>query len=207
MATPRSTSGASAVPLTVVYRAYDRDHLQGILSSRLAQTPDVLDPAALKMCASKVASTTGDARTALDFVRKAIKARLQQMRDEHAAVAADREGQDAMEVEGRAGKAAEAEAEVAVPLIKMKEMRTVLGSTTDRKLKEAVEQLPLQAQILLCVAGESGISKGLPQSIPPQATPWPRHGHAMATPWPRHGLTMLRNSLLPSTPQQLEVAT
>ena len=33
------------------------------------------------------------------------------------------------------------EPEVAVPLISMMEIRTVLGSTTDRKLKEAVEQV------------------------------------------------------------------
>ncbi|KAK9840798.1 hypothetical protein WJX81_005432 [Elliptochloris bilobata] len=139
-----------ARPHLLPFPAYDAGQLQALLSQRLARLPGpVFQPQALRLCAKKVASRSGDMRRALEACASALDQLLQA-----AGASVPRSpGQHGGMQPATAGAGAAAERR----LVSIGDMAVALskahgGTGEGAATVVAIRALPQQQQLLLCAA-------------------------------------------------------
>ena len=71
---PRLQTKISCKPILLQFQPYKKDEICAILEGRIKETNnDIVDKSAVQLCARKVSAITGDARKALDILRRAVE--------------------------------------------------------------------------------------------------------------------------------------
>jgi len=71
---PRLQTKTSCKPILLQFQPYRKDEICAILQGRIQETTDnIVDQSAVQFCARKVSAMTGDARKALDILRRAVE--------------------------------------------------------------------------------------------------------------------------------------
>ncbi|XP_004345448.2 Cdc6B protein [Capsaspora owczarzaki ATCC 30864] len=112
-------------PEVLNFPPYSEPQISGIIADRLSglaarNSGAVIDPVAIKLCAARIAASSGDVRKALDICRKAIAA---------------------VETEVRVGTLAFETAKVDI---------TRIASTFGSRELERLQRIPIQQKLLLC---------------------------------------------------------
>lgn len=117
----------------VPFQTYSPQDISEILHERVG---DVIQAAALKLCAKKVASTHGDARRAISICREAVNIAKRNLEASEDANVRDPEGG----------------IPTCQPLVTLAHMAEALKNGRLSRFEDAIAALSVQAQMVLCVA-------------------------------------------------------
>lgn len=119
----------------VSFSAYTPDELVQILAERVSS---VVEPAAINLCAKKVASTHGDARRAITVCREAVNI-----------------AKEGIQVVATTGAPIMKQGSGSTLLVTISHMAKALKIGNSSRFEVTIAELSVQAQIVLCVAASS----------------------------------------------------